>query len=359
MRAAPAGFGQDAATNAEYYQALLARNGAYEGTFIAAVKTTGVFCRPTCRARKPKRENVAFYPTARAAVLAGYRACRVCRPLEKPDATPAHIQQLLRELPADPPPRLTDAHLRARGLAPSAVRRWFLQHHGLTFHAYQRALRLNAAFKQLQRGESVTATAFGAGYESLSGFQESFKAVFGTAPSGSRRRQVIDLVRLETPLGTMLACGVAEGICLLEFTDRRMLETELNALGKRLNAAIVPGDNAHFAALRQQLDEYFNGQRRTFSVPLVAPGTAFQQAAWAALQAIPYGQTRSYQQQAAALGKPSAQRAVAAANGLNRLAILIPGHRVVGADGPLTGYGGGLWRKKWLLALEAEAAPAG
>lgn len=357
MSAAPLSIEPGAAAGTEYYQALLAKDGSYEGTFIAAVKTTGIFCRPTCRARKPKRENVEFFPTTREAILAGYRACKVCRPLEKPGATPAHISSLLRQLRTDQPTKITDEQLRAQGLAPSALRRWFLKNHGLTFHAYQRVVRLNAAFKKLQQGESVTATAFGAGYESLSGFQESFKSVFGTAPSNSRQQQVIDLARLETPLGTMMVGGVAAGICLLEFTDRKMLETELRGLSKRLNAAIVPGDNPHFPVLKQQLDEYFGGQRQAFSVPLVAPGTAFQQAAWQALQAIPHGETRSYQQQATALGQPTAQRAVAAANGLNRISILIPCHRVVGADGHLTGYGGGLWRKKWLLALEADTAP--
>lgn len=340
--------------SAEYYQALLDKNAAYEGIFIAAVKTTGIFCRPTCRARKPKRENVTFYPTTREAILAGYRPCKVCCPLEQPGATPLHIRNLLRQIHSGQAPRITDEQLRAQGLAPSALRRWFLKHHGLTLHAYQRLTRINTAFKKLQHGASVTAVAFEVGYESLSGFQDSFRSVFGIAPSGSRQQQVINLTRLETPLGPMLACGQDEGICLLEFTDRKMLETELKDLARRLNAVVVQGEHAHFTLLRQQLDEYFSGQRQAFSVPLMMPGTAFQQAAWDALQTIPYGQTRSYQQQAAMLRKPSAQRAVAAANGLNRISILVPCHRVVGAGGQLTGYGGGLWRKKWLLALEAR-----
>ena len=255
MSTAPLSFEPGAAADTEYYQALLAKDGTYEGTFIAAVKTTGIFCRPTCRARKPKRENVEFYATTGAAILAGYRACKVCRPLETPGATPAPIRDLLRKIHADQAPKITDAQLRAQGFAPSALRRWFLKQHGLTFHAYQRGVRLNAAFKQLQRGESVTATAYEAGYESLSGFQDSFKSVFGTAPSHSRNQQVINLTRLETPLGTMVAGGVAEGICLLEFKDRKSLGTELRDLAKYLNAALVPGENAHFPALRQQLAE--------------------------------------------------------------------------------------------------------
>lgn len=339
----------------EYYQALVDKNVAYEGTFIAGVKTTGIFCRPTCRARKPKPENVEFFGTTKEAMLHGYRPCKVCRPLEKLDETPAYVQALLQEIHAAPSVKITDEHLRLRGLEPSALRRWFLKNHGLTFHAYQRMVRINVAFKRIQRGESITATAFDAGYESLSGFQDSFKAVFGVAPSNSRQQRVIDLTRLETPLGTMMACGVAEGICLLEFTNRKMLETEFRTLAKCLNASVVQGDNPHFELLKQQLEEYFSGRRQEFSVPLFTPGTPFQQAVWGALQTIPYGATRSYQQQAALLDKPSACRAVAAANGLNRVSILIPCHRVIGADGKLTGYGGGVWRKKWLLDLEARA----
>lgn len=352
MKAEPKKTGQ---LDPEYYQALVEKNAAYEGTFIAAVKTTGIFCRPSCRARKPKPENVEFFSTTKEAILHGYRPCKVCNPLEKLGETPAYIKKLLRELHADPAAKLNDGQLRAKGVEPSTLRRWFLKNHGLTFHAYQRMVRINAAFKKLQGGDSVTAAAFEAGYESLSGFQDSFKAVFGVAPSNSKQRQVIDLTRLETPLGTMIACGVAQGICLLEFTDRKMLETELKAIAKLLNASIVQGTNPHFDLLKRQLDEYFAGQRRVFSVPLVTPGTEFQQDVWRALQTIPYGTTLSYQQQALALQRPGAVRAVAAANGLNRLAILVPCHRVIGSDGQLTGYGGGLWRKKWLLDLEAQS----
>ena len=152
----------------------------------------------------------------------------------------------------------------------------------------------------------------------------------------------------------MLACGTEQGICLLEFTDRRMLETELKDMARRLNATIVQSDNPHFLLLREQLAEYFAGRRQKFSVPLFTPGTSFQQAVWQELGQIPYGTTRSYGQQAVAVGRPSAVRAVASSNGMNRVAILVPCHRVIGADGQLTGYAGGLWRKKWLLEFEQQ-----
>ncbi|TGD80871.1 methylated-DNA--[protein]-cysteine S-methyltransferase [Hymenobacter wooponensis] len=337
----------------ECYQALVNKDASYEGRFIAAVKTTGIFCRPTCTARKPKPENVEFFATTKQALLHGYRPCKVCIPLESRDSTPAYIQALLNELGHHPTVKISDSVLRQRGMEPATIRRWFLRQHGITFQAYQRLNRINVAFKKLQRGESVTVAAFDSGYESLSGFQDSFKAVFGVSPRQSREQQIINLTRLETPLGTMLACGTEAGICLLEFTDRRMLETELKDLARRLNATIVQGENPHFGLLRTQLAEYFAGTRQTFTIPLLTPGTAFQQAVWQELQSIPYGITRSYGQQALALARPSAVRAVASANGMNRVAILIPCHRVIGSNGQLTGYAGGLWRKQWLLDLEA------
>ncbi|SEV96186.1 AraC family transcriptional regulator, regulatory protein of adaptative response / methylated-DNA-[protein]-cysteine methyltransferase [Chitinophaga sp. YR573] len=334
------------------YKAIIEKDISFEGTFITAVKTTGIFCRPTCTARKPKAENVEFFKTTSEAILKGYRPCKVCNPLEKIGETPDSIKEILNALNADPSLKFKDWDLIQKGIEPSAIRRWFLKNHGITFHAYQRMFRINAAFKKIQEGEAVTAVAFGAGYESLSGFGDSFKSVFGVSPSNSKDKQVINITRLETPLGTMFACAVEQGICLLEFTDRKMLETELKTLAKRLNANIILGANRHFDLLKQELDEYFEGKRKQFTVPLFTPGTAFQQLVWKTLQTIPYGATHSYKQQSIAINNPEAVRAVANANGMNRISIIIPCHRVIGEDGKLMGYGGGLFRKKWLLDME-------
>lgn len=339
-------------TDLTMYEALLHKDVSYEGVFIAAVKTTGIFCRPTCTARKPLMANVEFFKTPKEAILRGYRPCKVCTPLEKAGETPPYISGLLKELSADPSLRLKDGELRIRGIEPATIRRWFLKNHGITFHAYQRMFRINSAFKRLKKGAPAIATAFDAGYESLSGFNDSFKTVFGFSPSRTRDQRVIDLIRLETPLGTMIACAVDEGICLLEFGDRRMLESQFKLLAKRLNATIVQGANPHFDVLQKELDNYFAGYLQKFDVPLFCPGTPFQQSVWSELKKIPYGMTRSYREQAALLGQPSAVRAVANANGINRIAIIIPCHRVIGDNGQLTGYGGGLWRKQWLLDLE-------
>lgn len=334
------------------YTAILEKDTSFEGVFFTAVKTTGIFCRPSCTARKPKLENVEFLKTSKDCLLKGYRPCKVCRPLENLHETPGEIKQLLEALNADPTLKFKDSDLRQRGIEPHSLRRWFLKNHGVTFQAYQRMFRINSAFKRIQGGETVTHTAFDTGYESLSGFGDSFKNIFGVSPKNSRTQRIIDLKRIETPLGTMYACAVAEGICLLEFTDRKMLETELKTLSKTLNAIIVQGENEHFKRLEQELGEYFAGKRKSFSIPLFTPGSEFQNLVWQALQQIPFGTTKSYRDQAISINKPESVRAIANANGMNRISILIPCHRVIGADGSLTGYGGGIWRKQWILNME-------
>jgi AraC family transcriptional regulator, regulatory protein of adaptative response / methylated-DNA-[protein]-cysteine methyltransferase len=339
----------------EMYTAVLERNTRYDGIFYTAVRTTGIFCRPSCPARTPQRRNVEFYGSAREAMAHGYRACLRCRPLEPRGQTPAPLQQLLRDVEQEPAPRLRDRDLRERGLEPAAVRRWFKQHHGMTFQAYQRARRLGGALGALRRGGEITDAAFGNGYESLSGFADALHRITGRSPGRSRGVAVVHLSRLLTPLGPMLAGTTDEGVCLLEFTDRRMLETQLQRLARRLGCAFVPGGGEVGRRLEAELTRYFDGSLAAFTVPLVLAGTEFQERAWRALRAIPHGETRSYAEQARMIGMPSAVRAVARANGDNRIAILVPCHRVIGADGRLTGYGGGLWRKQWLLHHEGVA----
>ena len=273
--------------------------------------------------------------------------------METPSDAPGFIKSLIEELQADPALRFRANDLRRRGIEPATVRRWFLRHHQMTFNAYQRMLRLNRAYHQLAGGETVTDAALDSGYESLSGFGERFRATFGAPPSRAVDRGVIHLTRFSTPLGPMVACAVDSGVCLCEFTDRRMLESEFADLQRRLNAVILPArDNAHLSQLQRELGEYFDGVRRSFEVPLQTPTTPFRQRVWDELRTIPFGETRSYAEQAARLGKPTAVRAVASANGHNRIAIVIPCHRELGADGSLTGYAGGLARKRWLLDHE-------
>ncbi|OWY37207.1 XRE family transcriptional regulator [Xenophilus sp. AP218F] len=342
----------DPAVEDRYYQALLARAADHVGVFYVGVRTTGVFCIATCRARKPKRENVEFYTTFKAALDAGFRPCKVCRPTENAELAPPEVAAAIELAREHPKEKIGDARLRAAGIAPERVRRWFLRHYGMTFHAFQRMARVNQAVRELQSGRKASDCAMDAGYDSLSGFGYIYKKYLGATPRGSEGVRAILLARLTTPLGPMFACASEQGVCLLEFVDRRMLESEFEDLQRRLQAPILAGENEHLRALRRQLDEYFAGSRQRFELALHLPGTPFQQQAWQALLAIPCGSTASYQQQAEAIGRPHAARAVAAANGMNRVAIVVPCHRVVGKDGSLTGYGGGLERKRWLLAHE-------
>jgi AraC family transcriptional regulator of adaptative response/methylated-DNA-[protein]-cysteine methyltransferase len=165
---------------------------------------------------------------------------------------------------------------------------------------------------------------------------------------------MIKITKIETPLGEMVAGATEEGVCLLEFSDRRMLPTEYKDLIRLLNTTLEDGENRHLKILEKQLTEYFDGRRKEFTVPLVTPGTDFQQDVWKELQNIQYGSTRSYQEQAIALNRPDSVRAIANANGMNRISIVIPCHRVIGSNGRLVGYGGGLKRKKWLLDHEKK-----
>lgn len=168
-------------------------------------------------------------------------------------------------------------------------------------------------------------------------------------------KQVITIKRFETPVGWMVAGVTDEGVCILEFREKDAPEDDFKAIAKLLNATVLEGEHKYIDQVEKELTEYFAGKRKKFTVPLVIPGTEFQQAVWQELQNIPYGSTRSYKQQSLALKNPEAIRAVAHANGMNRIAIIIPCHRVIGENGSMTGYAGGIWRKKWLLDLETGA----
>ena len=336
----------------EKYEILGSKNMTYEGAFITCVRTTGIFCRPSCRARKPKAENVFFVKNTQDALRHGFRPCKICRPMENPNETPAYIKNLINELQQNPYLRLKDQDLRDRSIEPSQIRRWFQQHHKVTFHGYQRMIRLNQAYREIKKGKRITDSAYDSGYDSLSGFNDGYKTIFGHAPSSGSDKKVLNIKRFTTPIGPMYACANNDGLCLLEFTDRRMLENEFKDLQKRLNCVILPGEHPILDQTEKEVQEYFEGNRTSFSILLNTPGTDFQQHVWQLLTTIPYGKTRSYKEQAINLGNLKAIRAVATANGMNRIAIVIPCHRVIGSDGNLTGYAGGLPRKKFLLEHE-------
>jgi AraC family transcriptional regulator of adaptative response/methylated-DNA-[protein]-cysteine methyltransferase len=230
----------------------------------------------------------------------------------------------------------------------------------MTFHAYQRSRRMGLALRDVREGRDLLAVGLDQGYESTSGFRDAFARAFGRPPGDARGSDCLLARWIETPLGTMLALADHDGLRLLDFLDRRGLERKLHAIRKSLGTAIVPGDNPHLDAITTALAAYFTGARLTFDIPLIPIGSDWQIKVWNHLHTIPPGSTKSYSAMASDLDRPTASRAVGNANGLNFLSIVIPCHRVIRADGSLCGYGGGLWRKQWLLDHErTHALPNG
>jgi AraC family transcriptional regulator, regulatory protein of adaptative response / methylated-DNA-[protein]-cysteine methyltransferase len=333
-----------------YYTALLGRDADFEGVFYVGVRTTGIFCRPTCPARKPKRENCEFFADAQTALLASYRPCERCRPLSHPNETSDVVRKLVAAVERNPTKRWRDADFDALAVHASTARRQFQKRFGMTFVEYARARRLGSAFKSIRAGERVIDAQLDAGFESSSGFRDAFARIMGTPPVNATR--ALFAAWLDTPLGPMTAIGDERALHLLEFVDRRGLEREIERLRHRQKAGIAPGRTAPIAQIEAELEEYFAGRSLTFKTPLARTGSPFQNAVWDALLTIPPGETWSYAELARAVGNPKAVRAAGTANGCNQLAIVIPCHRVINANGELGGYAGGLPRKKWLLEHE-------
>lgn len=343
-----------AETKKEYYQALLDKNTEYEGIFYVGVKTTGVFCRPTCPARKPKFEHCEFYDTAQAALLASFRPCKRCRPLSHPHHVSPLIQTLVEAVEQNPEKRWKDQDFRELSVDAATARRQFKKRFGMTFVAYARARRMGLAMKQIRGGRTVIDTQISTGYESSSGFRDAFSRIMGAPPTKFGHTMILKASWLDTPLGPMITIADENALYLLEFVDRRGLEREVERLRQKTKAAIVPGTTPAISSIEQELKLYFDGKLKVFKTPLFFLGSPFQKNVWAALQKIPYGETKSYADLAKALGKPTAFRAVANANGANQIAIVIPCHRVINTNGELGGYGGGVTRKKWLINMEKQ-----
>jgi AraC family transcriptional regulator of adaptative response/methylated-DNA-[protein]-cysteine methyltransferase len=338
------------------YRALVNRDASFEGIFFVGVRTTGIFCRPTCTAKKPARENVDFFATSSEALGSGYRPCLRCHPTESGQRLPELIERLREEVERAPGGRLTDKELAAMAIDPSTARRQFKRHYGMTFQAYHRARRMGLALSEVRKGGRVDEARNGSGFESESGFREAFTKIFGEAPTAAKGLAPLFAERIDTPLGAMIAVADDDGLRLLEFIDRRATERELSILRKRLRTNVVPGEHRYLISTRQQLADYFSGKNLEFDIPVAPVGSEFQLRAWKILQSIPIGETRSYSWMAKRLGDENARRAVGRANGTNMICIIIPCHRVIRADGTLCGYGGGLWRKKWLLDHELRFA---
>lgn len=335
-----------------FYRAMIEKNSEYEGLFFVGVKTTGVFCRPTCPARKPKFENCEFFETAQEALLASFRPCKRCRPLSHPNHVSKLIQTLVEAVEQNPEKRWKDKDFQELSVDASTARRQFKKRFGMTFVAYARARRMGLALKQIREGETVIDAQLASGYESGSGFRDAFSRIMGAAPSRLGHSNILKASWLDTPLGPMIAIANEEALYLLEFVDRRGLEREIERLRNRTKSAIIPGHAQPISSIEKELKLYFECGLREFKTPLFFLGSPFQKRVWEELKKIPGGETRSYLEIAAAIGKPTAFRAVAQANGANQLSIIIPCHRVINTNGELGGYGGGLTRKKWLIDHE-------
>ncbi len=342
---------------ATLHAALLRRDPAYEGRAWVGVTTTGIFCRLTCPARKPRPENCRWFDSPAGAMAAGFRPCRRCHPTGPETAADPAVQQLTAALAADPGRRWTEADVATLGLDPSTVRRAFRRHAGMTFLELARQTRLREGMRGLSAGAPVIAAQLDAGFDSASGFRDAFARLFGHPPAAMRGGEPGLLAEwIDTPLGGMIAVTDPQHLHLLEFTDRKGLAAELRRLSAGAGGRIGLGRTPVTDATEAQLGRYFAAESGAFDLPLRLHGTPFLREVWRALQTIPPGETVSYGALAARIGRPTAARAVARANGANQIAIVIPCHRVIGADGTLTGYAGGLWRKQALIGIERQLA---
>lgn len=300
------------------YKQLLDKN--QQTPYYVGVTTTGIACRFGCSASPPQKENTVYSKRLFDLICFGFWECKVCKPLTH-HAEPEDIQPFLDQIQKQHHPEKYLKQISPEDSSYQRARRWFTKHHDGDLQKYVYVKRVNDLLRAENNNDS-------------------------TLPN------TITFQRYWTPIGVMIACFYEEECCLLEFKDRRALETELVFLKKKLQANIKKRSTALSRRLGEELREYYAEQRKDFSIPLAKIGTEFQLKAWEALNAIPYGSTRSYKGQAEHLGRPTAVRAIANANGQNRMCLLIPCHRVIGDNGDLRGYAGGLDRKQFLLELE-------
>ncbi|WP_269931509.1 bifunctional transcriptional activator/DNA repair enzyme AdaA [Aminobacter sp. HY435] len=338
------------------YDALIARDASYDGFAYVGVRTTGIFCKLTCAARKPKRENVQFYDTTAECLHAGFRPCQRCRPMMGAGAPEPLVAELLDALDRDPERRWLETDIVAMGFDASTVRRAFKRRFGMCFLEMARLRRLGQAAERLTAGDSVIEAQVEAGFGSGSGFRATVTRLLGEAPVKLRGKTMLKADWIETPIGPMIAIADAHALHILEFLERKALATEVRKLRTATGSAIAFGRSAPIDQIEAELGAYFAGRSADFATRIAPQGTAFERQVWDGLRRIQAGSSATYSGLAAEIGNPAAVRAVGRANGANPIAIVIPCHRVVGASGDLTGYGGGLWRKRWLLEHERRTA---
>lgn len=334
------------------WAAVQRRDRAFDGRFVTGVLTTGIYCRPSCAARHPKRENVRFFASGGEAEAAGLRPCLRCKPDEVARDAEAMTRALALIEASETPPSL-DALAEAVGYSPFHFHRLFKRATGVTPADYARGLRAKRAEAALAENERITDAIYDAGYSGPARFYADAGRRLGMTPSAWRdggRGETIRWATAETDLGTMLVAATAKGICRLSFDE------DESALRRRFPKAMIEHGGADMAELVRRTVAAVNAPEKPHDLPLDVHGTAFQEAVWRELQRIPAGETRTYAQIAAAVGRPAAVRATGTANGDNNVAVLIPCHRVIRTDGTLGGYAYGLERKEKLLRRERGRA---
>ena len=342
--------GEDAAR----WRAVAARDAAADGGFVFAVASTGIYCRPSCPARRPRRDNVRFFATPEAAEEAGFRACLRCHPKDpsRVEANAALVAAACRLLEAESPPSL--AALAARiGLSPAHFHRLFKAATGLTPRAYAGAARAGRLRDALAAGEGVTEALYAAGYGSAGRLYAESDAVLGMTPGAYRdggRGVEITYATGESSLGPVLVATTDRGVCAILMDAEA--EAPEAALARRFPKARLARGGAEFAALVARVIAFVEAPRAGLDLPLDLRGTAFQRRVWEALRTIPAGETASYAEVAARIGAPGSARAVAGACAANPIAVAVPCHRVLRGDGALSGYRWGVARKRALLARE-------
>jgi AraC family transcriptional regulator of adaptative response/methylated-DNA-[protein]-cysteine methyltransferase len=344
--------------DSEYWQAVLSHDRSRDGQFVYAVRSTGIYCRPSCPSRRPRQEQVSFFAAPAEAEQAGFRACRRCQPdkLTPDDPGRAIVEQICRYLegPLDRLPTLNELSSRFH-LSAYHLQRTFTRIVGVSPRQYGAARRLERFKQELKSGETVTAAMLEAGYQSSSSAYGPARRQLGMTPTAYQRggeAERITYTLAASALGWLLVAATGKGVCAIKLgDDEAALEKSLRS---EFAAATIERDGGTLGPWLAVLQDYLNGSHPQINLPLDVRATAFQQRVWQALQAIPYGETRSYREVAEAIGQPRAARAVAQACAHNPTALAVPCHRVVRADGRPGGYRWGMARKEKLLQQEAK-----
>ena len=348
---------QGLASQADKWKAVLARDETQDGTFVFGVRSTGIYCKPSCPARHPHIEQVVFFPGPGEAEQSGFRACKRCRPREQGSSQRTELVQRICEfVERHLDEKLTLASLsREAGLSPFHFQRTFKRILGITPRQYIEARRLEKVRRSLRRGETVTDALYGAGFTSRGRLYEKSPGQLGVNPGTFRRGGEglsIHYTIIDSPVGRLLLGATGTGICAVCIGASD--EAVEAALKEDYYAADLYRNDRQMKKWAEEFAKYFDGRELPADLPIDVQATAFQWRVWKQIQAIPYGKTSTYSEIAETLGKPRAVRAVANACASNHVAILIPCHRVVGKKGDLRGYRWGVRRKQTLLSLEGH-----